>query len=148
MNRRRVLHGIASGGALLSAGCVSIGEDPGPFNFGIVNRREQSHHVEFTLWDDADDVIIDGSVDIAPRPPGDGEYTLLDFPGLIRVTNDDEIDVGWRPPVRRSKRPTRSRATKARTPRTTCSSRFAIPEHLPPARWRWNSWEANVNHAC
>ncbi|EMA65504.1 hypothetical protein C468_05968 [Halorubrum kocurii JCM 14978] len=92
MNRRPFLQQLAVGGALLTAGCTAIREEPGPFNFGIVNRREQSYHVEYTLWDDAGEIVIDGSVDIAPRPPDGGEYTVLDFPDLIRVTNGDEID--------------------------------------------------------
>ncbi len=91
MNRRRFLRRFTAGGALLTAGCTAIGEAPGPFNFGIVNRRERPYHVEYTLWDDADEVVIDGSVDIAPRPPDEGEYTVLDFEDLVRVTNGDEI---------------------------------------------------------
>lgn len=93
MNRRRFLRKVASGGALLTAGCTSIREDPGPFNFGIVNRREQEYHAEFTVWDDADEVVIDGFVDIPARPPADEERAELFFDDLLSVTNGDRIDV-------------------------------------------------------
>jgi hypothetical protein len=92
VNRRQYLQHIAIGGVPLVAGCGSIGEDPGPFNFAIVNRRERSYHVEFTLWDDADEIIVDGAVTIAAKPPGD-DYTVLQFDDLTRVTNGDTIDV-------------------------------------------------------
>ncbi|QLD86160.1 hypothetical protein HWV23_10635 [Natronomonas halophila] len=91
MNRRRVLQHLLGGGALLTAGCTVFGENPGAFTFALVNRREQSFHVEFTLWGDNDEVIIDGAVDLASRPPEE-EYTVLDFPNLVHVTNGDEIE--------------------------------------------------------
>lgn len=91
MNRRCVLQYFAGGGALLATGCTALGNDPGAFNFAIVNRREQSYHVTFTLWNDDGDEIIDGAVDLAPRPPEE-KYTELDFPDLLRVTNGDEIE--------------------------------------------------------
>lgn len=92
MNRRRFLQRLAGGSVLLTAGCTAIGEDPGPFNFAIVNRREQPYHAEFTVRDN-DDILIDGSVDIAARPPGDGEYTVLNFDNITQVMNGDTIDV-------------------------------------------------------
>jgi hypothetical protein len=68
-------------------------EEPGPFNFGIVNRREQAYNVEYTLRDNGDggEVIIDGSADITPRPPDPGGRTVLAFEDLVRVTDGDEI---------------------------------------------------------
>jgi hypothetical protein len=92
MNRRQFLSQFVAGGALLTAGCTTIGETPEPFNFAIVNRRERPYTVAFTLWDD-DEVLLDGVVDIAARPPGDDEYTTLQFDDLARVTNGDTIDV-------------------------------------------------------
>lgn len=93
MNRRQVLQQLAGGSVLLTAGCTFIGEDPGPFEFAIVNRREQPYQVEFTVWDDDDDVLTDGVVDIAVRPPKDGEYSVVAFEDLTRVSNGDTIDV-------------------------------------------------------
>lgn len=93
MNRRQALQLFAGSSALLMAGCNSLGEDPGPFNFAIVNRREQSYSAEFTVRDDADEILIDGSVDIAASPPGDGEETVLNFDELTQVTNGDSINV-------------------------------------------------------
>jgi len=93
MNRRQALQLFAGSSALLMAGCNSLGEQPGPFNFAIVNLREQSYSAEFTVRDDDDDILIDGSVDIAASPPGDGEATVLNFEELTQVTNGDSIDV-------------------------------------------------------
>lgn len=90
MNRRQVLQHLLGGGALLTTGCTVLREDPESFNFAIVNRREQSFHVAFTLWDNNDEVIVDGAVDLASRP-SEEEYTVLDFPDIVRVNNGDEI---------------------------------------------------------
>lgn len=92
MNRRRVLQQVAVGGALLTAGCTTLLEEPRPLNFAVVNRRQRSYHLEFIVWDD-DGEVLDGVVDIAPRPPGDGEYTVLQFPDLTRVRNGDVIEI-------------------------------------------------------
>ncbi|WP_147376705.1 hypothetical protein, partial [Halopiger aswanensis] len=92
MDRRQVLQQIAGASILLTAGCTTILENSGSFHFAIVNHREQQYHVEFTVSDNSDEILIDGAVDIAPRPSGDEEYTALDFPDLTRVTNGDIID--------------------------------------------------------
>jgi hypothetical protein len=93
MNRRQALQLFAGSSALLMSGCNSLGEDPGPFNFAIVNGREQSYFAEFTVQDDDREILIDGSVDIAASPPGDGEETVLNFDKLTQVTNGDSINV-------------------------------------------------------
>ncbi|QKY20323.1 hypothetical protein B4589_007995 [Halolamina sp. CBA1230] len=90
MHRRQVLASLASGGSLLAAGCAVPGTEPGPFDFAIVNFRQQSFHVAFTLRHDGD-VLVDGAVDVAARP-SDEEYTVLRFADLDRVTNGDTID--------------------------------------------------------
>lgn len=92
MNRRRLLQRLGTGGMLFTAGCASVGEKPRPFDFAVVNRRERSYHVEFTLWNDADETVVDGAVDIAPRPPADEEYTRMSFDDIARVTNGDSIE--------------------------------------------------------
>ncbi|APX98430.1 hypothetical protein [Natronorubrum daqingense] len=89
MNRRQILQQIAGSSVLLTAGCSSIGENPGPFHFAIVNLRDQHYYVEFAVWDDSDTLLTDGAVDIAPR--GDDEYTALDFENVAEVTNGDVI---------------------------------------------------------
>jgi hypothetical protein len=93
MNRRQALQLLVGSSALSMAGCNSLGKDPGPFNFAIVNLREQSYSVEFTVRDDDDNILIDGSVDIAASPPGNGEETVLNFDELTQVTNGDSINV-------------------------------------------------------
>lgn len=93
MNRRQFLQQVSCGCVLLTTGCASLGREPGSFNFAIVNRREQSYHATFTVWNDDDEIIIDGSVDIAAKPPSDEEYTVLNFDDLTDVTNGDTIDV-------------------------------------------------------
>lgn len=93
MNRRQVLQQLAAGSILLTTGCTAIFEKPSPFHFAIVNRREQHYHVEFTVRDDSDNLLIDGSVDIASRSFGDEEeYSALDFPNITQVTNGDIIN--------------------------------------------------------
>lgn len=93
MKRRRLLQGLTALAATFTTGCTSVTEEPGPFNFGIVNRREQAYNVEYTLRDGGGDgeVIIDGSADIAARPPDPSERTVLAFEDLVRVTDGDEI---------------------------------------------------------
>ena len=91
MKRRRALQLLAGCGTGLLAGCSSFGEDPGPFTFAIVNFRDRRYHAEFSIK--YDDSIRDGFVDIAPSPPGDGEFSALSLSGLPRVTNGDTIDV-------------------------------------------------------
>jgi hypothetical protein len=93
MNRRRALQLFASSNALLIAGCTSLGEQPGPFNFAIVNLRERSYAAEFTVRKGADTILLDGDVDIAASPPGDGEKAVLHFDELTQVTNGDVITV-------------------------------------------------------
>lgn len=90
MRRRRLLHGFAAGVALSAAGCLSLGEPTAPLHFAIVNRRDRSYAVEFTLRH-AGETVVDGAADIAPRPLGD-EYTALRVDDLTRVANGDEID--------------------------------------------------------
>ena len=92
MIRRCLLQRLGGGGILLTAGCASVGETPRPFDFAVVNRRERSYHVEFTLWNDADETLVDGAVDIAPRPPGGDEYTRMSVDDIARVTGGDSIE--------------------------------------------------------
>lgn len=91
VNRRRVLQYLVGGGALVTTGCSVPEEDSGAFNFAIENRRERSFHVAFTLRDDDGEIIIDGAVDLASRSPEE-EYTVLDVPDLVPVTDGDEIE--------------------------------------------------------
>ncbi|MFC7135396.1 MULTISPECIES: hypothetical protein [Salinibaculum] len=93
MKRRQALQYLAGGGTVLLAGCSSFSEDPGPFTFAIVNFRERQYHAEFAIRDDDDELIRDGFVDIAPSPPGDGEFSALSFDNLPPVTNGETIDV-------------------------------------------------------
>lgn len=90
MHRRQVLASLASGGSLLAAGCAVPGTDPGPFGFAIVNFRQQSFHVAFTLRHDGE-TLVDGAVDVAARP-SDEEYTVLRFDDFARVSSGDAID--------------------------------------------------------
>jgi hypothetical protein len=90
MQRRHLLGGLAAGVALPAAGCLSLGEPTAPLQFAVVNRRQRSYAVEFTLRH-AGEVVLDGAADIAPRPP-DEEYTALRFDDLAQLANGDEID--------------------------------------------------------
>lgn len=93
MNRRQALRTVAGGSMVAAAGCLFADEPTEPFNFAIVNRRRQRYAAEFTLRDGSDDVIVDGSVDIPPRPPADEEQSKLVFNELVQVSNGDTVAV-------------------------------------------------------
>jgi hypothetical protein len=91
MNRRRFLTAVGSGSLASTAGCSSLLEDPGPFDFGITNWRERAYTAELTL-EKSDETLVDGRFDIAANGPDHGEPPGIYLQDVTRVKNGDVID--------------------------------------------------------
>lgn len=91
MRRRPFLEALAAGSSLLAAGCVSLREDPGPFDFGISNWRDRQYTADFVLRKN-DARLLDGRVDVpAKRPSDEGPVGVL-LEDVTRVTDGDVIE--------------------------------------------------------
>jgi len=93
MKRRRLLQSAVSGGILFTAGCTSLREDPGPFNFGVTNWRDQQYFAEIVLRND-ESIFLDVEADIPAHPLEEDseDPKVIIFDDVANVTDGDVIE--------------------------------------------------------
>lgn len=92
MKRRQFLHSLASTGGLVTAGCVSLGEESDPFTFGITNWRDQRYRADVVLRENGDSDLLDARVNIPAHQQTDENPPGILIRDLTSVTDGDIIN--------------------------------------------------------
>jgi hypothetical protein len=92
MDRRTFLATVGSGTLVLTTGCSAVLEEPGPFDFGIINWRQRAYAAEVVLRKNDGEKLVDGRFDIAANGPDREDPPGIYLRDVTRVRNGDTVD--------------------------------------------------------
>ena len=92
MDRRQFLQSAAGGGMVFAAGCISLGGDSDPLNFGIENWRDERYAAEVELEKNEETVVLDASIDVPAHNDDSSDPVGTYIFDVTDVENGDIID--------------------------------------------------------
>lgn len=77
---------------LFAAGCVSLGEDADPLNFGIENWRDERYAADVKLEKNGETIVLDARIDVPAHQNESSDPAGTYIFDVADVENGDSID--------------------------------------------------------